>query len=882
MSYSHRVKNIISIRDFRVGTKTYGDTEASDNQGKFTKLQNVETDKVGMVYKRDPAKYITTTDTVVSQIVKWFNTKLYNLTNFDTNPFNQNSCFISFGIHNDGGGNDDKITIYHPTDLGWEETLANLGTAGGTCKIIPFSDHVRFANWSDEDGVSRDVSIWTYNHDLGFFYGLYSEAELITDGKDGFNYGVAHLDYPDSWTHNGLTETGQGNLPNGYYYYKVVGVYDGVQEMELPEIYAYTNMDNEKGGTITLTFDMDTTDFDPRIKQLKIYRGYAVTNINVVYNHIATVEINNTITGIPETQQLDGLVGQAYSDKGLFVDPTKDFSDSKYDQGTYGQDWLDVDTFTKVQVKVWIDGEEKYFDIDSGAGAHSVNGYIKVIGVSDNDRVWFTNYEIVLEHLGDDYPFTRIEKQIDGGTGSGSLGNNILLDLNGDAGTEWKNHQFTNWQLTMDADSTVVTIIGNLGNVFLLSGSHGQNFSFALSAEGEENLAKFSAVDSNTIRMQFTDTGYPNGAQHPLDGITKTKINYKYGALHNGRMFGLYIALDPDNENEIHENWLGYSEFNQYDTMPVNNIIPLVDVRGGIGTGIISAGGYLVCFTETGVFRINVPTVDPYGWKTEQAITAMGCTAPNSILEAEGVIFFANATGIWALTLHDFQTYEITYDIKDQYLEASNLENTRITYDPKKRRLICKFGDTVATQHIFDMEAFLGKNTTHWSTQVYDQEAISAHSAPSLCVIDENQLLYGLSHWANSSVASTGFSQLYGHASGAETLQSIITTPWLSIDDIDFNIIWRKLGLVIKQLAVDGSGEDITINVYQDKFDTIDSLHGSTHTFSADEADYTSLKITEEVIRLAIRSTFLKIEIITAKTASNDFELHRLEVELSD
>ena len=802
-----------------------------------------------MLYKRDPAKYLNTSSVALSKIAKWFNTKLVSES---WNGENNESCWISFGTNS---GND-KISIYNATTFALEATLATPGSAGGTCQIIPFANDVRFAN-----GVDRDVSIWAYNYDTKFFLGAITKTV-------GMKYGSAHLNYPANWTHQSISIDDFGNLPIGHYYYKIVGVYDGVQEMELPEAYNYVFANNEQGNTLSMTFDMDASNdtlFSPRIKSLKIYRGYAKENIDVVYNHIKTIAVNTASGDAGATQALTGLRGCDTSTKVILIDPDYDFTPLTGVQAGGAQAYVKFyDTTGEERILLLTDGEMG----DGWCTLYDANG------VTNTDRMWLSHFSILVGVAG----YASAIPQ-DGGD-NGCIGDNVLWD----SGASWKNSQFTNWTLPVTGGNTV-TILGNYGNIFRLSAGHGKTLSGTIAGTATEVGAYFTEV-GGVITMQFIDTGYANGAEHPLDGVTKTKMNYKYGALHNGRMFGLYVSLDPDDEDEQHENWLGYSEFNQYDTMPVNNIIPLVDARGGIGTGVISAGGFLVVFSETGIFRVNVPTVDPYGWRVEQGIETMGCTAPDSIMTAEGVIFFANTTGIWALTPGDFQLYEISYDVKDQYLDASNPNNSRITYDPHKRRLICRFGDTKTTQHIFDIEKFLaGSGETAWTTQLYDEASTSAHSAPSFAVIDEDLKLYGISHWTNASVPSTGFSQLYGHASGAETLACVITTPWLSIPDIDFNIIWRKLGLVLKQLGVASDAENITINIYQDKFDTIDGTHGSTHTFSANTTDdypYVSLTVTEEIIRLAMRSTFLKIEIITTKTNSNDFELHRIEAVLDD
>ena len=885
MSYSHQPKSIISLKDFRIGTRTYGDTEREDAQGKWGAIQNLEVDKPGMLYKRDPAKYLATKNGTISQIKKWFNT---NLTGESWNGENYESCWLAFSVD----GANDKIRIYNALDFALEATLATPGSAGGTCQIIPFNHAVRFAN-----GQARNASIWLYNYNTEFFHGLYTSAYLIADSRDGFNYGNAHLGYPDSWAFGSLAVSNYGNLPNGYYHYKITGVYDGVQEMELSDvIFTEVYTDNKKGSTITFDFSMDIDDFDPRIKSLKIYRGYAPQNIDVVYNHIASIELASDTGDIGTTKALNTMWGTDHADRVALLDPTKDFSGAEFNKSTYPDDSAP-----------YTEGEHRYFlqcHFTNLSGRirriniiSNFDGFLvleEVGGITDNDRLWLGNYsiEVIGEYwsvsnnrwIRDDDPAHTFQLY---SNDMGCIGDNVLWDVGGDdadGGAEYRNNRFTNWQYDISGGNSVV-ILTNYGNLFLLDGGHGIVSPANISGTATQNQVSFSLADrtgtplSGTITLEFTDTGYPDGAEHPLAGITKTKMNYVYGALHNGRLFMLDIALDPDDENEIHENWLGYTEYNQYDTAPVTNVIPVVDTRGGKGTGVISTGGYLMVFTETGVFRVYVPGVDPSGWNIEQGIDSMGSTAPDSITSAEGLVIFANASGIHAVVPGDFTLYELTYDVKDQYLASSNLENTRVTYDPHKRRLVCKFGDTVTTQHVLDLEQFLANGKTAWTTQLFDDTASNRY-APSLLAIDENLKLYGFNHFDNVGTPSTGFSQIYGTADGAETLACIITSPWISVKNIDYNAIWRRLQLVMKQFAdaTNGDLENITINIYVDKSDSL----AKTFTFSANAEDYTSLSITEEMYRLSLRSTFMKFTITTTKTNSSDFEIHRIEATIDD
>ena len=70
MFYTHAPKRgIHTIRDFRVGIQTYGDTEDTN---KFNIINNLEVDKPGMLYKRNTQYRKTSTDTLIFDAKKWW------------------------------------------------------------------------------------------------------------------------------------------------------------------------------------------------------------------------------------------------------------------------------------------------------------------------------------------------------------------------------------------------------------------------------------------------------------------------------------------------------------------------------------------------------------------------------------------------------------------------------------------------------------------------------------------------------------------------------------------------------------------------------------------------------------------------------------------
>ena len=865
MSYSHRPKDIITLKDFRRGTHTYGDTE---DTSKFAKIENFEVDKPGLLYKRDPARRLGSTGTVFINGIKWYNENLNGITGWlDTSPYGENSIWVFFGTN----AGVDKLQIYSADDWGWEEVLEAWSASGGTCQIIPFNDAIRFAN-----GQDRAPSILVYNYDENFFLGQYQPTA-------GFSYENSQLTYPTTFSY-AVSQGDYGALPVGYYRYKFVPVYDGVQEMPFAignsgVAYGYILADNDLGNTIRIVHSSLASQFNKRIKAYKVYRSYNVQNIKAVYNHISTIPLNTSSEDEGQEETLTNCVGSdgtLIAPSIIMVDADVNFLTEEHTRinGTTGTGYYETGTDSTSR-RYFINfynqnGDKKTLRIeDCGDGWCKLVPQLGFKYTIDEiiDRLWLDPYTIdegvygTLWVAGD-------RKQVMEHS-NGCAGNNVLYDVN----ASWLTNQFVNWSCTVNS-IVKTTILGNYNNIFKLADGHGVVYSTGITVVANEDSADI-VVSGDNVTITFTDTGYADGASHPLDGIEKVFVNYKYGALHNGRLFTLVLSLDPSDEDEPHDSWVGFSEFNQYDIQPVSNIIPLVDKRGGIGTGIISANGYLMVFTETGIFRVNVPGIDPSGWETEQGISNMGCTAPKSIIEAEGVVFFANEKGIYAVNPQDFLLYELTLDRKQDYLDSSNKHLTRLAYDPNKRRLLCNFGDGKSTIYVLDLEMFLAKNDSAWTTMTFNDN----YFQPNFFAIDENLDVFSFSNYTTN----TQFNQLYGNTTDTpiETMGAIFRTQWLSVPNIDYNAIWRRLQLVFKTIAdsTDNDLEDVTFNIYIDKdSDTIEK----TFTFSANSDVYTSLSIQEDVYRLSLRSSFLQFEIVLPDTNTIGFELHKVEVTIDD
>ena len=133
----------------------------------------------------------------------------------------------------------------------------------------------------------------------------------------------------------------------------------------------------------------------------------------------------------------------------------------------------------------------------------------------------------------------------------------------------------------------------------------------------------------------------------------------------------------------------------------------LLNLGNLILVGGISNGTTATIFTQTGVFGFNIPTVDPSGWELQLAESEVGCIAPDSITQVENLIFFMSAVGVHVV-FPDYSVVDLTSkDIKTAYQGASNLQNSRITYDVSKQRLLCRFGDDIDKIYCFNLIPWL-------------------------------------------------------------------------------------------------------------------------------------------------------------------------------
>ena len=107
---------------------------------------------------------------------------------------------------------------------------------------------------------------------------------------------------------------------------------------------------------------------------------------------------------------------------------------------------------------------------------------------------------------------------------------------------------------------------------------------------------------------------------------------------------------------------------------------------------------------------------------------------PYSILQVEGATFFAGEDHAYRLGAN-FVPIPITEKIKDIYQGVSNLKNSRFSYDPKKRQILCLFGDEKRYVYTLNLNALKA------GAEVWNKLGMGSDTV-DLFAVDENMDIF--------------------------------------------------------------------------------------------------------------------------------------------
>jgi len=672
---------ILNIPVFDGGLVTHADPEDIKHTSATTSI-NFETDVPGKLIKRQGrGNPSTLTANHVGQIVKWTHEDLDDpiWVYFETQNHTISKC--------DG----DFTNIDQIKDL-------SSGTPSTAVEISNFGRKLRFAN-----GLDQKAGI--YQHiDREFFFGAHVFNAL--------HYDNGMMELPATWDIVSIEKLEGGFKQSGHYYYKFCPVFDGTQEPPMPEGYKYYEMGgDDKILKVRFHMDIGDGDFNPRITSLKVYRSWADTvvgNTEPVYYHVHTIPINTKSDhdDIIQSATVRPLDDQFWSDDIPSVEPDHwgepyysyyiRYNNLNYelDTSSYNPEFLTLDT-----------GDWGGINIFNDAWKLRVGEY------DPGPNTWY--YEDI------------VDKQMGGYGGKKCIYN---------ADWVWYSGEADGWIVYSDAENLDTVAADSAERCIKLAAALSQTSNFDIDISDGYRIV----VDGDDVDIYFYDYAHTDRSLHPLGTKDKAVVNYKYSAYASGRNFVGNVRLDPDSEAEDHGDWIIFSELGQPDVLPITNYIQIKDTQGGQITGLGKHLGSLVVFMERGIYRLDVAS-DPRHFALIESEENLGCIAPNSIITVAGQTFFAGQDNAYVIDT-GFNISPISEPIKDIYLAASNLEQSRFFYDPKKARLLCRFGDDTQNIYCFDIiKARQGESV--W----YQLDLGSTYGA-DLFAIDENLNVFSITN----------------------------------------------------------------------------------------------------------------------------------------
>jgi len=568
----------------------------------------------------------------------------------------QNNQIVSFAVNNDGS-------------FGAKTALATLSTnSPDDIQIIPLSNGLRFAN-----GDNHDAGFLQYI-DRKFFMHKASPAQGWS--YDALKYDSACPTYPTTWELEHVEDI-TGKNASGTYYYKAVAMFDGNQEAQFQDQFFKTKHDDDDKG-VHFTLKVDKDDFNPRLTGLNVYRHYAeIDNLAPVYRLIKSV---NLVTD-SDSPDYEGGHSNAHIGNVAYF-PAGNLSSmiaTALSYGnTYGDDeyvavrigGVDYVVESETSVSTTATYTSTLLTLDSGTFATSTELWNESAIIRVYYRDQYNN------NVSNDYSIT-----------GGYCGNNVIYDARTSSYWDFTIGEKNNWIATVGTQN--LAILESIKRVIKVNDD--------LSTTGSDqtitavhNGYYYEYLSNNEIKIHLFDIGHLDDRTHPLS-TTKNKVNYKYGAFVNGRFFAGDVNLDPDDKAEKHNDFIIFSEFNQPDILPVPNYIQIKDTQGGAVIGLRRLGDNLVVFMERGIYQLYAPAGNPAGYSLRESDVNVGCVAPNSIVEAGGVIFFASKDNIY-MTKSGAQSVPVSTAVKDVYTGSSNLDKTVGVYDPLKNRVLFRFG----------------------------------------------------------------------------------------------------------------------------------------------------------------------------------------------
>jgi len=615
-------------------------------------------------------------------------------------------------------------------------------------------------------------------------------------------------------------------------YYKYSWIYDGNQESLLSNDGLVVDyLDGQYG---ILKFPFSISGHTWRITGLNIYRS---DNQDGIYHKIQTLDFLRTAEdsclGSPDNTAYNGEY-RIYVPHSNFTSYAFDVVNNSYEidiGGTLiklmpnmgsGQEIVKVDYSERpLQYDIWNTSWTLYADTGSGSYDYEVASGSDSAFASK--QMVITNIDMGNRHLSGAYIF--LDKS--------TVYSNTVREIRIADKVFGKAIHFVDTLTLSDADSTLAK------PWHLLESGNGLYW-----VDKRNDYANY----------YFLDAGLLEGVEHPYPDEVSLKVNGKFAQIIGNRLWQANIVLDPGGKNEVHEDWVSYSEIGKYDVNPVSNVISFANRGAGEITGLAELLGNPVILKKNNISIINIrsnPT-NPALWNIIESVYNIGNIAPYGYITVLGDLYVCYYDGIYKFSPNDLaesantpsKKLKITTPIEDIYLNLtlSEKENIRSAYNQKYNEIIFLLGDNLWAYNI--------------SENYWRQIKMAISFNPIIMVLDDT---------ANVIVYNSSDNKFYSSNIKGDTRIDLITKTFAISDERNEPVQY----LWVTHKETPNPYSDPQVYVYINNDSTV------SKTLSLTSSD--TLKT--EKLYIGQRCKKFRLRFYTIDQDKNDFELHRIKIQ---
>lgn len=715
--------------------------------------------------------------------------------------------------------------------LGWTgsawvaiENLADFSAFGtyyhkeATNPIVFYNEMVRFLPGNvGLVGANEAKGIWLGYIDREYFDGLYDPSALF-------------YDYPTVLTKPALTFTQDTKLHGGVFtawgstalpyetsrFYRFSYLYDGNQESLLSEPF---NVIFKSDRSCRIMFTITKLSHNKRVTGMKIYRTYGENTFNSPEGPYALIHTIDFTRDAPESDS--AASGAYWGGKRCYIPDATDIN------------FIDGTTY-EIQL-----GDETWQDIST---PRIGTGHTQ-FGVASS---WDEN------HWDDSWEIRRKSDSVSMGSGTnGSYGGQNTVIIAKDLGSYDYAGGVLKWRPDDGIDMNYIIAdnykyaINLSAQTYLPIASTNQPWAAISPLEGLYEVED----DTTEVNYYFYETGFPDGAAPPNINEVSMKVNGRFARMINGRLFQYDVVLDPGGENEVHIDGLTYSALGQPDSNPVSNLIPIIDNKGGPGTGLAEVFGNPVAMKKNSLISlVGTKTFpeDPTRWALRTSAHSVGNIAPYGYIEHLDTLYTVFYDGIYRFTPNNLaesdstpvELLKITNPIEDVFLALSTAQKEAVIsgYDPLKNEIWFKLNTAVWAFNIV---------TESW------RQIVSAIT-PALFSHDEdaNLLVY-------DATTEKVYSAAISEAVGVEMKTKVFDIT----NEENRAVVLRRLKVNYK------SATALTLNIYTE--------YSGTAAYTLTLAARSTIGV--RIMAPRIYAKKFTIEIKDAETSTTVSEIHKIE-----